>query len=186
MILRLWYGFWIWLLFALRLRKPFNDLQRRLAGEHKAPRKPLAEVSHPGELREHLKGFDWRRDTFNVGKFRVFADFVSHPQVFEARLADPDTEDGDCDDFGHYAATQLLKMEHVSQAYAVSVGYPGGGHIACVYEFRDVWYLMNYFEITRMDDPLAAGALLMKWAGHTGKKPRWLFFEDVDLKRVRP
>lgn len=185
-MIRRWYRFWIWVLYLGGLRGWLNDRQRALARDDRTPKKPLVELLHPSDLQQHLADFDWRKDGTRVGGFFFPMDYVSHSQVFEARLADGKPYDGDCDDVHHYAAVQLLRMHGVDDALHVSIGYPGGGHMACVYLFRRKWWLLNYQKIHALPDgPQDAERVLMKWAGHEGKRARWLVFENTKLKRVR-
>lgn len=118
-------------------------------------------------------------------------DYISDPRVFEARLRTRNAGDGDCDDFHHYAACQLERMVDVTAAYLVSIGYRGGGHMACVYRFRDQWILMNYQRLHPLGHPNDACKVLLEWAERqnvTGKplRWRWFLFEDTNLRRVEP
>ena len=184
--LRGWFGFWIWVLYALRLRRPLNNLQRWIVAESKRPRLPLEPMRVPGDLRARLADFNWRKDGTRIGGLFIPLDYVSHPEVTEARLQNGEKADGDCDDAHHYAAVQLETMIGVDEVLHVSVGYPGGGHMACVYLFQDRWWLLNYGKIIAIGGPLEAGPELMSWADHAGKRPRWLLFETTDFRRVKP
>ena len=191
--IRAWYWFWIGVLYGLRLRRPLNSLQRRLQKERSEARLPLADLRTLDGLRAHLKPFDYRKDGSRIAGFFFPMDYVSDPEVFEARLRSGAVADGDCDDFAHYAATQLKRMGH--DAYHVTIGYQGGGHVACVYRGKGdgTWYLMNYQTVTYLEHPQDAEEHLLKWATarRTRKhekgtaKSRWLVFEDTNLKRVR-
>lgn len=185
--LRLWFGFWIWAIYAGRLRRPLNRLQRWINREGAAPTRQLADLKTPNDVRQRLMDFEWRRDETRIGGLAVPLDYVSDPMVVEARLHNRAVRDGDCDDAHHYAAVQLSRMKGVSKALHVTIGYPGGGHMACVYEFENSWYLMNYDRVHALPDgPQQAEAILMRWAGHEGKEPRWFVFETPQLERTQP
>lgn len=187
---RAWFGFWIWALYALRLRRPLNNLQRWIAGERKAPRAELARLLHPADLVEHFRGYDWRPDGTRIGGIFLPLDYVSAPEVTEARLRDASRADGDCDDAHHLAAVYLERMIGVERAYHVTIGYRGGGHLACVYRFRGAWYLLNYDRIHLLDRLDDVEAVLLRWAtrakGIDVGPARWLVFETTDFQRVRP
>lgn len=186
MIIRAWYRFLVWALFALRLRRPLNNLQRWLAGEHKAQRLPLASLYSVAGLLNHLDGFEYRKD--RIGG--IAADWVTDPEVFEARLATPGADD-DCDGYHHYCAVQLGKMLEIDCAYHVSIGYKGGGHIACVYrDDTGRWWLLNYQTRTALVSPYDAEDVLLEWASRggsrdVGERAKWFFFEDTELRRVK-
>jgi hypothetical protein len=190
-LLRAWYGWWIFWLYALRLRKPLNELQRRLAGElHRAPRTALAEIDHPGGVREVLARKQWRADGVSLGGLFIPLDYISDAEVTQARLDSDREADGDCDDLHHWAARVLERMADVSAVYHVSIGYRGGGHVATVYRFRDRWWLLNYGVVLPLHAPADARGLLLKWAsrvrGYDVGPGRWLVFETTDLERVKP
>lgn len=175
------------MLYACRLRRPLNSLQRWIAGDHKAKSTSLRWCSSPADVRNILDRFDWRKDGTRIGGIFFPLDFVSKATVTQARLYNKHAVDGDCDDAHHYAAMQLLRMVDVDEVYHVTIGYPGGGHLACVYSYRGNWWLMNYGTVTKLVDGLESVAdVLMAWADHPGKKPRWLVFETVDFHRVYP
>lgn len=193
MIVRAWYSFWIWLLYATRLRRPLNTLQRRLAGEGNAPVAPVMFADHPGTLREVLATKQWRQDGIRLGGFLglfIPLDYVSRPAVTQARLNSRAVPDGDCDDLVHWAAVILKRMRDVGEVYHVSIGYRGGAHVACVYQFQGRWWLLNYGEITALQNPRDAKRVLLEWAarvkGGAVGSGQWLVFETTDFVRVRP
>lgn len=188
MIARAWFGFWIWLFYALRLRRPWNSVVR-WALERNAPRESLAAVRSPGDVALALSGWRWRRDGTRVGGLFVPIDYVSHPEVVQARLLSGESTDGDCDDAHHYAAVQLARCWGVGRVLHISIGYKDGGHLAVVYEYRDCWWLLNYGRVTQLvGGPNSAVGPLLRWAQRPeDERPRWLYFEDpTTLRRVRP
>lgn len=183
-MIRAWYAFWLWLAYATGFRWRWNALLRRVL-DGGAYREPLATLKHPPALAHHLRRWAWRRDGGRIGGLFIPIDYVSHPEVTEGRISSHLHADGDCDDAHHYAAVQLSQMPRVDVAVCVSIGYPGGGHMACVYRYLGEWWLLDYGRITLLADGLdSVEGVLMASRGHAGKRPRWLVYEDIGLQRV--
>ncbi len=162
-----WFGLWISLAYALRLRGLFNSLQRRLKGEHNLPRAELFKAKTPQEIRDFAtsNGYTWRPDETRIGGWRMPLDWVTHPKVFQAKLESdgyPEGE-GDCDDYHNWFAACLRLVPGVSRVLVVSSGYPGGGHCTCAYELDGQKYWVNY-RIQEIDDFNDIPQLTADWA----------------------
>lgn len=121
-------GLLLRLVYLFGLRGPSNNFQRRLAGEGKLPRVALLEADSPRAITAYAKAhrYVWRKDATRVGKkIMMPLDWVTHPEVFQAKLEqDPyPGGDGDCDDFHNWVAACLLKIPTVEKVYVVSSGY---------------------------------------------------------------
>jgi hypothetical protein len=172
-------GFFIKLAYLLRLRGPANSFQRWLKKEHKAPRVKLLEASTPQQIRDFAKehGYKWRKDATRVGGWVLPLDWVTHPEVFQAKLKqDPyPGGDGDCDDYHNWFAACLRKIPSVEKVYVVSSGYPGGGHTTCCYKQDGKWYHVNY-KIAEIDNPNDIPDIVAVWGTDAPKKPKVTFY----------
>lgn len=182
-----WYGFWIRIAYALRLRGFVVRIQRRIKGERKAPREALPQFATPEDLETYIRArFEYRRDQTRVGGFMLPLDWVTHEEVFHARLLDPELPDGDCDDYAFFVARALLLISGVSDVLLLSSGYKGGGHTTCVYRYKSNWYLFNY-KIQLIDDPNNAPQLVSNWGSRRDARPaktNFYVFEYVDDNRM--
>lgn len=131
--------------FGLRLRWPVIWVQRLLQ-ERGAPRSPLPSLDHPMALTMYSneQGFDWRPDATRIGRKAIGLDWISHPEVFQARLKSGSETDGDCDDWHFWAAQLLREMESVEDVYLVSSMWDGGGHTFAMYSTATDIVLMDY------------------------------------------
>jgi len=142
-----WIVFWLRAAYMFRLRWPFIWLQRWAKGELKAKRKPVMTFETPNQLATYaMARFKYRKDQGRIGGWVFALDWVTDPQVFQARLEDTNSteRDGDCDDYHFWAATALKKIDGVRRIYLLSTGYKGGGHATVVYEYRGAWYHLDY------------------------------------------
>ena len=133
--------------FFLRLRKLVNDFQRWWKNEHKAKRAKLPDdFETPEDVEAFIKDkFQWPPDgTRLFGRF-IALDYITHPEVFHARITDGVRhEEGDCDDFHAWVATVLQSVPGVSHAYLHSTVWNGGGHTTAVYEYKGMYFGFNY------------------------------------------
>lgn len=149
-----WYWFWLKVAFWLRLRWPVIKLQRWIKGEHKAPRREVMTFETPSKLVGYATArFKYRKDQGRIGGWVFPLDWVTDPEVFQARLeGEGEPRHGDCDDYHFWAATALAKIRGVSDIYLVSTGYKGGGHATVVYRYFGAWYHLDY-RIYSISDP---------------------------------
>lgn len=154
----------IWFFYRFGWRERANRIQRRLAGEHNAPRAELPGFISPEEIEAYARArFDWRKDELKtsgrIGGFMVPLDWISDPEVFQHRLAREAVADGDCDDYHWWFAECLDRLPAEAGVRDVmlvssSLGWTGG-HTSCVYRVEDDgWYHVDY-EIRRIPDPFA-------------------------------
>lgn len=138
--------FLVRLFFFLRLRKPVNNFQRWWRNEHKAKRVPLPTFKAPGELEDYIRArFKWRPDGTRLGRWFLPLDYISHPEVFHARILDGVRDnDGDCDDFHAFCAEVLDTMPKIDAAYLHSVVWNGGGHTTALYKVGEAYIGFNY------------------------------------------
>jgi len=176
-LIRLWFGFWIRLVYLLRLRNIINVFQRWLK-ERKAEKSHLRDFDSPENMVNYARTFfDWRRDETRVGGIVFPLDWISHPEVFERRLEKRENLDGDCDDYAAYCCAHLKKMG--IDAWLCSVGYPGGGHTVCCYEHNGKKYLINY-KLQEIQDFNDVPQIIAEWGTRkNGKEPKvyWYLFE---------
>lgn len=177
-----WFSFWISLAFALRLRGASILLQRWLKKEHKAKRAELLRAANPADIRQYALDhkYTWRKDATRVGGIMIPLDWVSEPEVFQARLEDAHPSDGDCDDYHFWFASCLKLIPSVDEVLLVSVGYPGGGHTVCAYRQGEQKYLVNY-GIQPIDSFDAIPSVIARWGVDDGKEPDvlWYAFESM-------
>lgn len=175
-----WYGFWIRLAFLLRLRGLSVRLQRWLKRETKAPRAPLESFPRPEAIEEYVSSrFEYRDDETRIGGWTVPLDWVTDPEVFQARLDSDEKRDGDCDDFAFWVANVLLDVPGVEVVYLVSAGFPGGGHTFCVYRYHGGWFLFDY-RISELRNPNDAPERIAHRYFGEGTEVYWYAFETVE------
>jgi hypothetical protein len=189
MILR-WYGFWVRIAYALRLRRGANRLQRWLKGEPKAPRKALPLFSAVEDVDRYARKqrYKWRTDASRVGGILLPLDWISDPEVFQARLEQPSPSgdgDGDCDDRHFWAAHCYARIEGVQNVMLCSTGFAGGGHTTCAFLLNGQWYHDNY-GLSPIDDPNDIPQIVARRHTPEGKKVRVIFyvFEDLELNAI--
>ena len=172
-------GFLLQLVYFLHLRGPANDFQRWLKREHKLPRVPLLVADSPRAIVAYAKehGYIWRKDATRVGGLLLPLDWVTHPEVFQAKLEqDPyPGGDGDCDDYHNWVAACLRKIPTVEKVYVVSSGYKGGGHTTCCYKQYGEWFHVNY-QINAIKDPNDIPEIVAKWGTDEGDKVKVTFY----------
>jgi hypothetical protein len=180
-----WFSFWINVAFLLRLRWPAVKWQRWLKKEHKAKRSKLITAETPEDIRQYAldNKYKWRPDQVRVaGKFLPL-DWVTDPEVFQARLEDEVPKDGDCDDYHFWFASVLETLDSVDEVIMASVGYPGGGHTVCGFLRHGKKYLVNYKiqEIDNFDD---IPQIIAEWGTDAPKEPAvlWYVFESMEKK----
>lgn len=191
-------------------RRAANWLQRRGNGEHKAERRPLptsaeyegTRLETPEQLEAYAqKHFKYRRDSGRLGGFVYPLDYVTEPEVFQARLESGAVRDGDCDDYHHWFARCLEQLENPpTEVLALSSGFRRakgatdadgnklprqGGHTTCVYLQGGNWYHVNY-RIRLVENPNDAPRLVAEKHGDPSD-PRvpWYVFETTSFRRVR-
>lgn len=126
----------------------------------------LPELTRPTQIIEHVEqhGFQYRADATRIGGRFIPLDWITHPEVFEARLRTDQTRDGDCDDWHFYALTLLDRMTLVERAFLLSIMWHdddgAAGHTTCVFQSGEQWFLMDY-QIIPLDDPRDAVELVL-------------------------
>lgn len=159
---RAWYSFWLRVAFALRLRWPSIWLQRWIKGELKAPKKPIPDFETPHEAAAYAgERFQYRLDMGRLGGLVFPLDWITDPEVFQARLEEGTAKDGDCDDYHYWAAVAVSKIEGVDSVYLLSSGYPGGAHTTAVFRYKGNWLHFDY-SIYPLHDPNEAPAAVAK------------------------
>lgn len=158
----------IWLFFALGLRARVNNVQRWLAGEKNAPRKPLPDFDTPEELERYAqRRFQYRKDSVAAKGalgLGVPLDWYTDPEVFQERLETGAVLDGDCDDYHWWFATCLERIPEVDAVMVLSSGFKGepipilglpylNGHTTCVFRRKSKWYLVDYTISLLGDEP---------------------------------
>jgi hypothetical protein len=137
------------------------------------PRSRLFEGKTPNEIRDYAtsNGYKWRRDETRVGGWLMPLDWVTHPEVFQAKLEQSPYPggDGDCDDYHNWFAACLSKLPSVQRVYIVSSGYPGGGHTTCCFKQNGAWYHVNY-NIAPIGDPNKIPQIVADWGDRKHKK----------------
>lgn len=180
---KLWFAFWIRVAYVLHLRGPAVKLQRWLKREHRARRSELIKAQSPADIRQYAvdNDYEWRKDETRVGGWMMPLDWVTEPEVFQARLEDSVPKDGDCDDYHFWFASCLKEVESVDEVIMLSVGYPGGGHTVCVYRQGTEWYLVNY-KIQPIPGPMDAPKIIAEWGTDAPKTPEvlWYVFESME------
>jgi hypothetical protein len=98
--------------------------------------------------------FRYRKDQGRIGGWVFPLDWITDPEVFQARLENLDNpaRDGDCDDYHYWAATALSKIHGVDRIHLLSTGYRGGGHATVIYRYYQSWYHLDY-RIYSISDP---------------------------------
>lgn len=184
-----WYGFWLRVAFALKLRRPFNRFQRWLKNEHKAPRKALPSFEDIFDVDRYARKqkYTWREDATRIGGLMLPLDYISEPEVFQAKLELPISPDGDgdCDDRHFWAAHCYKRIKGVEDVVLCSSGFKGGGHTTCAVLFNGQWYHDNY-GLEPIDDPNDIPMLVAMWGTKAGKPVEVTFyvFEDVELNAL--
>jgi hypothetical protein len=180
-----WFGFWIRVAYWLHLRKWVNDVQRRFK-EKDAKRSKLPTFSTPWAVPDYVtkNKYKWREDSTRLGGWVIPLDWISHEEVFQARLDSDSFPEGigDCDDRHSWAAHCYALIPAVSRVYRVSVGYEGRGHTVCVFKMNDQWYLDNY-GLKEISDPNEVPGIIAAWGTKKGGlvKPTWYVFENLDF-----
>lgn len=157
---------YVWLFFKLRLRGPANHIQRWIAGELKAPQKPIpfdSFLSPEGVIFFTQKKFQYRKDGTNIQiplltsrtgrRWWLPLDYISKPEVFYWRLLSATMKDGDCDDrhyFSGYCVTKLTEPV-IRKVHLAHVWFRGGGHTLMMFERGGQWYYDDY-GLKRLDD----------------------------------
>lgn len=149
MVKQLWFGFWIRVAYLFNLRWASCEFMRWWSGEHKAPRVLLPVFNTPEEVQTYVMShFQYRKDQFELKLFKrrwfFMCDWVSHPEVFQGRLMDKTTKDGDCDDIHFWVARALLDVPGVEEVYLLSSGFKGGAHATTVFLYKDQWKHFDY------------------------------------------
>lgn len=151
-----WFSFWLRVFYGLRLRGPVTKFFRWVTGEHTAPRKELYHLPTPEAARDYVMDrFQYRQDELKLRKFNLVipVDWVSEPEVFQARLESKEKTDGDCDDIHMWAAVMLSSMKEVTRLYLLSSGFKGGAHTTVVFQRKDgSWWHFDY-NIYRLNNP---------------------------------
>lgn len=186
--------------YLIRIRKPINDLQKYIRGEHKAPRTPLPPSDHPfltpqSVVRYAYSKFEYRKDRVKIDfpdwiesrvgqRFFLPLDWITDADVFHYRLLTEEIRDGDCDDYHNFVAQCLALREEVDEVYLCYVGYRGGGHVVCAFKSTNQWYLVDYRTtmINSLDDiapKIAAkyskdkSSVIYFWVVETVREPGW-------------
>ncbi|MHA1572984.1 MAG: hypothetical protein ACTSX8_03235 [Alphaproteobacteria bacterium] len=174
-----WYRFWLQAAYALHLRWPATLVQRWIKGELNAPKAKLKIFDTPQGVVDYAQSrFHYRADTGRVGGLVFPLDWVTHPEVFQARLDDKTVADGDCDDYHYWAANVLSLIEGVDRVYLLSSGYPGGAHATVVLRYRGRWMLLDY-RLHDIADPNVAPIKVAKIHAHGSTEVPWYVFESV-------
>lgn len=158
-----WFRFWLRAAYFLRLRWPAIWLVRWLKGELSAPRKELPPFKTPDEIiRYAAERFQYREDKGRVGGWVFPLDWVTDPEVFQARLDDRVQRDGDCDDYHFWVAEALSGVDGIDRLYLMTCGYRGGAHTTVV--FRDSWkkWRLVDYALTTLEDPNDAPGLVAR------------------------
>ena len=108
----------------------------------------------PQHLVDYAKArFKYRKDEGRIGGWVFPLDWVTEPEVFQARLELSSVQrHGDCDDYHYWAAEALSKIQGVSHIHLLLTGYKGGGHATVVYCHLGAWYHLDY-QIYAIADP---------------------------------
>jgi len=151
-----WFSFWLRVFYGLRLRGPVTKFFRWLTGESTAPRKGLYHLPTPEAALDYVMDrFRYRADEIRLRKCNIAipVDWVSDPEVFQARLEANEKDHGDCDDIHMWAAVMLSSMREVTKVYLLSSGFQGGAHTTAVFQRMDgSWWHFDY-NLYRLQDP---------------------------------
>lgn len=137
----------LWLTRAFHfLRWPAIKLQRLINGESGALRSTLPHFLSISAAIDYAKPkFAYRRDKTRLGPISLHTDWISDPEVFQARLDDSLTLDGDCDDYHAWIAACALKINGVERASLLTVIYEDGGHTVALIRMKDGdTFMVNY------------------------------------------
>ena len=185
MIKQLWFGFWIRVAYLFNLRWLSCEFMRWWSGENKAPRVPLPRFDTPEEVQTYVMAhFQYRKDQFELKLFKrrwlFMCDWVSHPEVFQGRLMDKTTRDGDCDDIHFWVANVLKDVPNVAEVYLLSSGFRGGAHATTVFKYKGQWKHFDY-HIYELADPNHAPDAVTERYTKKGEKKETTFwnFERV-------
>lgn len=167
----------------LKLRVLLINIQRVLTGENTRRRTVLPSFNKPIDIERYINSkFKYRLDTIKILNKTIPLDWVSEPEVFQAKLINVKDYDGDCDDYHYWVATCLSRTAGVSDVMMVSIVWAGGGHTVCVYSYEKEWYLFNY-RIFRIDSPNDVPSLVLE--RHAPESEiRFYVFEDLKFKLI--
>lgn len=183
-MVKYWYAFWIWLAYALRLRKPWNNINRWL-WDRKTPEAEPPSFSTPQEMVDYAQvRFNWRKDATRIGGWLMPLDWVTKPSKFQYKLENGYSEDGDCDDYHTWIYDRLVDMGY--KPMMCSVGYPGGGHAVTVFRDEYGWWLVNY-RLQKIADPMEVPQIIAEWGTDAPEEPKvhWYIFDTYpDFKKL--
>lgn len=188
-----WFGFWIRIAYLLGLRRLSCAVGRWLSGENKVKKTELPKFESLEEIESYFSDlFQYREDKVqiqvNKGAAIVFPlDWVSDPRVFQTRLEDSKTRDGDCDDAHFWFANVIQGMQGVEDVYLLSSGWPGGAHATVVFRHFGQWLHFDY-KIRDLENPMdAPEAVAARYSGGKGsQKVTFWNFERVTPTSWKP
>jgi len=192
MLKRVWFGLWIRVAFLLNLRKLSCGFMRWWSGERNEKRAKLPRFSSPSELQTYVMNrFQYRKDQFELKVFKnrwlFMCDWVTDPEVFQARLEDRITRDGDCDDIHFWAAHALLDVPGVTEVYLLSSGFIGGAHATTVFKHEGQWRHLDYNLYNLKDPNSAPDAVTDRYTkGGKPKETTFWSFERVTHSSWKP
>lgn len=176
----LWFGFWIRVAYLFNLRKLSCSFMRWWSGETKAKRMKLPTFRTPEEMANYVSTrFQYRKDEFELKLFKrrwfFMSDWVSDPEVFQARLESREVKDGDCDDIHFWAANVLVEVPGVTDVFLLSSGFNGGAHATTVFKRDGVWKHFDY-ELYNLKDPNFAPDAVTERYSKKGTKKETTFY----------
>jgi hypothetical protein len=178
-----WFGFWIRIAYWLNLRKLVCYFWRSWFKENQ--RRPLPMFTTPEELQQYMMSrFQYRYDrleaSFMGRRFLFPIDWVSDPEVFQARIEDPAIKDGDCDDIHMWAAAILSRMPGIEKVYLLSSGFQGGGHATVVFFAAGHWRHLDYNLYELLNPNAAMDGVVQRYTkGDRPKEVTFWVFERV-------
>lgn len=168
------------------LRRPAIWIVREISGENGQPQKALPAFTTLADITDYARDrFVYRIDSIGLFGHALKLDWITDPLVFQAKLNEAITPDGDCDDYHAWVCACALRVPHVKRASLLTAIYATGGHAVSLIEFDDGSLTMiNYQTHTPVLSVKHAANLVAKWGTRDAQATakRWLVEDWPSLK----